>query len=578
MSTSSSVYNKLHLKQFCDAVIKVDNAEFHAHKVILCNCSTYFRALFNRWSNPESRLFEIPNVSPEVMKLIIEFAYTDFVPVTQENVQELFVTADRFNVMGIIEACSDFLEEQLNPHNCIGIWRFTDIYYYPEMKNKAFQFLLNHFEVVATTSEEFLLLSAQELATIIESDQLIVKKEKTVFEAILRWVTNSTEERREHISLLLSKVRLALMPPEYVMKSVDENEVMKSSEECRTLLRRALENMLDIRRKDPSSSILCYPLAQPRLPVAVLLAIGGRSGESPTNSIESYDVCADSWMKIPDNDLTPRAYHGTAFLSGSVYCVGGTDNIQQLSTVQRFDLGTHTWQEVAPMHSRRCYICVTVLDGYIYAMGGYDGRDRLSTAEHYDPRTNQWTLIASMNAHRSNACCTTLQGKIYICGGSNGSECLLTAECYTPETNQWTMIAAMGKRRSGIGVVTYSGYVFAVGGFDGTARLRTVEAYNPDTDTWSDMASMVQRRSNFGIAVIDDRLFVVGGFNGFSTTVGVESYNIEADHWSYVPEMEISRSALSCCVVYGLTNIAEYVAPRPSLQVSEVEEDTVVSG
>ncbi|KAF3696697.1 Kelch-like protein 10 [Channa argus] len=510
------------------------------------------------------------------MKLIIEFAYTDFVPVTQENVQELFVTADRFNVMGIIEACSNFLVEQLNPHNCIGIWRFTDNCYYPEMKNKAFQFLLNHFEVVGTTSEEFLQLSAQELGKIIENDQLIVKKEKTVFEAILRWVTNSTEERREHISLLLSKVRLALMPPEYVIKSVDDNEVMKSSEECRKLLRRALENMLDIRTKDFSNSIICYPLAYPRLPAAVLLAIGGWSGEGPTNGIESYDVCADCWVKIPDNELTPRAYHGTAFLNGSVYCVGGTDNIQQLSTVQRFDLGTHTWQEVAPMHSRRCFVCVTVLDGYIYAMGGYDGRDRLSTAERYKPRTNQWTLIASMNARRGNACCTTLQGKIYICGGSNGSECLLTAECYTPETNQWTMIAAMGKRRSGIGVVTYSGYVFAVGGFDGTARLRTVEAYNPDTDTWSDMPSMVQRRSNYGIAVIDDRLFVVGGFNGFSTTVGVESYNIEADHWSYVPEMKISRSALSCCVVYGLTNIAEYVAPRPSLQVSEVEEGKVV--
>ncbi|KAK2897826.1 kelch-like protein 10 isoform X1 [Channa argus] len=577
MSTSSSVYNELRLKkQLCDAVIRVDNAEFHVHKVILCNCSTYFRALFNRWSSPDNRLFEIPNVSPEVMKLIIEFAYTDFVPVTQENVQELFVTADRFNVMGIIEACSDFLEEQLNPHNCIGIWRFTDNCYYPEIKNKAFQFLLNHFEAVATTSEEFLQLSVQELGKIIENDQLSVKKEKTVFEAILRWVTDSTEERREHISLLLSKVRLALMPPEYVIKSVDDNEVMKSSEECRTLLRRAMENMLDIRTKDFSNSIICYPLACPRLPAAVLLAIGGWSGEGPTNGIEAYDVCADCWVKIPDNELTPRAYHGTAFLNGSVYCVGGTDNIQQLSTVQRFDLGTHTWQEVAPMHSRRCFVCVTVLDGYIYAMGGYNGRNRLSTAERYKPRTNQWTLIASMNAQRSDACCTTLQGKIYICGGFNGSECLLTAECYTPETNQWTMIAAMGNRRSGIGVVTYSGYVFAVGGFDGTSRLRTAKAYNPDTDTWSDMPSMVQRRSNFGIALIDDRLFVVGGFNGFSTTVCVESYNIGADHWSYVPEMEISRSALSCCVVYGVTNIAEYAAPRPSLQVSEVEEDEVV--
>ncbi|KAK2851195.1 hypothetical protein Q5P01_007471 [Channa striata] len=558
MSLSSSVYNELCLrKQLCDAVIKVDNAEFHVHKVILCNCSIYFRALFNRWSSPDNRLYEISSVSAAVMKLVIGFAYTNFVPVTHKNVQELFVTADRFNVMGIIEACSDFLEEQLTPHNCIGIWRFTDSYYYPEIKNKAFRFLLNHFEEVATTSEEFLLLSAQELCKIIESDQLIVKKEKTVFEAILRWVSGSTEERREHISLLLSKVRLALMPPEYIMKSVDDYEVIKSSEECQTLLYRA--TMLDIRTKDLSSSNVCCPLARPRLPAAVLFAIGG---QSRTDGIEAYDVCANCWVKLTDNELTPRAYHGTAFLNGSVYCVGGFDNVEQLNTVQRLDLDTHTWQEVAPMHSIRCHVSITVLDGYIYAVGGHDGDNWLLTAERYKPRTNQWALIASMNTQRGDACCTTLHGKIYICGGFNGRECLSTAECYTPETNQWTMIACMGNRRGGIGVVTYAGYVFA--------------AYNPDTDTWSDMPSMVQRRSNFGIAVIDDRLFVVGGFNGLSTTAGVESYNIGADHWSYVPDMKISCSALSCCVVYGLTNIAEYAAPRPSLEVSEVEGDKVI--
>ena len=44
MSGISSVYNELRLeKQLCDAVIRVDDVEFHVHKVILCNCSPYFR-------------------------------------------------------------------------------------------------------------------------------------------------------------------------------------------------------------------------------------------------------------------------------------------------------------------------------------------------------------------------------------------------------------------------------------------------------------------------------------------------------------------------------------------------------
>lgn len=164
------------------------------------------RALFTTWSTPDSRIFDIPNVSPGMMKLIIEFAYTGFVPVTRNNIQELFIAADQFNVNGIVQACSDVLEEQLDPLNCIGIWWFTDVYYNPEVKHKASLYTLNHFEEVAAISEEFLQLSVEELVKIIESDQLNVKKEKMVFEAMLRWIAHSPEERREYIALLLSKV------------------------------------------------------------------------------------------------------------------------------------------------------------------------------------------------------------------------------------------------------------------------------------------------------------------------------------------------------------------------------------
>ncbi|XP_038577488.1 kelch-like protein 10 [Micropterus salmoides] len=576
MSKNSSVYDELRLEQqLCDAVIRVDDVEFHAHKVILCNYSSYFRALFTHWSTPDSRIFDIPNVSLDMMKLIIEFAYSGFVPVTQENVQDLFIAADRFNVKGIIQACSDFLEEQLAPQNCIGIWWFTDIYYNPELKHKAYVYMLNHFEEVAATSEEFLLLSVEELAKIIENDQLIVKNEKMVFEAVLRWIAYAPEERREHISLLLPKVRLALMNPEYIIDSVTENELVKASEECRPILVKTLEDMLDLRTRRFSDSIICNSLARPRLPPAILLAVGGWSGGSPINCIEAYDVRADRWVSVTKSEETPRAYHGAAFLNGSLYCVGGFDSVEQFSTVHRFDLGTHTWQEVAPMHSSRCYVSITVMDGFIYAMGGYDGHHRLQTAERYQPSTNQWTLIAPMHEQRSDASCTVLHGKVYICGGFNGTDCLSSVECYNAETNQWTLKASMGSRRSGIGVIAYGDHVFAVGGFNGTSRLRTAEAYNPHTDTWRAVPSMLSPRSNFGIAVIDDRLFVVGGFNGFTTTFDIECFDVETGEWSDVCDMEISRSALSCCVVYGLPNIAEYAAPRHSLQSSDEAEDEV---
>ncbi|CAO2645340.1 Kelch-like protein 10 [Lemmus lemmus] len=69
------------------------------------------------------------------------------------------------------------------------------------------------------------------------------------------------------------------------------------------------------------------------------------------------------------------------------------------------------------MHSRRCYVSVTVLSNFIYAMGGFDGYVRLNTAERYEPETNQWTLIAPMHEQRSDASATTLYGKVKTQGG-----------------------------------------------------------------------------------------------------------------------------------------------------------------
>lgn len=140
------------------------------------------------------------------MKTIVEFAYTGLAPVTQNNAQELFTTADRFNVMGLLKACSDFMKQQLSPQNCIGFWLFAETYYYPPLKDEAFLFTLNHFEEVVVTSEEFLSLPAEQLYKLTESNQLNVEQEETVYEAILKWTAHAPEERREYVYELLSNV------------------------------------------------------------------------------------------------------------------------------------------------------------------------------------------------------------------------------------------------------------------------------------------------------------------------------------------------------------------------------------
>lgn len=195
------------------------------------------------------------------------------------------------------------------------------------------------------------------------------------------------------------------MSPEYIKNNVITNKVLMACEDCQVILKASEADT------DTFGSAFCNPFARPRLPSAILLAVGGWGDGRPTNSIEAYDVNAKSWLSLSGNGIT-LAYHGTAFLDGSLYCVGGFDAVEYFNSVHRFDLSAQTWHEVGPMHSRRCYVSVTVMDGCIYAVGGSDGHNRLKTAERYDPRTNQWTLIAPMHEERSDANCTVLHDKV----------------------------------------------------------------------------------------------------------------------------------------------------------------------
>ncbi|XP_042077545.1 kelch-like protein 10 [Haplochromis burtoni] len=203
---SSSVYNELRFEgKFCDAIIKVEDVEFPVHKIILCNCTPYFRALFTSWSDPDKQVFNIPGLSPEMMALIIDFAYTGSVSVTEENAVELLMAADQLNVMDIVKICSDFVGEQLCAENCVGIWQFTKVHLSPELRAKAFHYIISNFEQVVL-QEEFLQLTVEELDDILERDDLNVQCESTAYEALIKWISHVPAEREQHLIALLSKV------------------------------------------------------------------------------------------------------------------------------------------------------------------------------------------------------------------------------------------------------------------------------------------------------------------------------------------------------------------------------------
>uniref|UniRef100_A0A8C5GWD2 Kelch like family member 10 n=1 Tax=Gouania willdenowi TaxID=441366 RepID=A0A8C5GWD2_GOUWI len=464
----------------------------------------------------------------------------------------------------------------------------------------------SRWNVSVSLCEEFLQLEVQELADILGQDDLTVTQESTVYQSVLRWINHMPEERQGAISTLLPKVRLGLMDKSYITDNVLNNDVVKTNPESHLLVSDTLKVM-------SQPSLLCSEsginntLFCRRLPNAVLLMFRIFS-----KTIEAFDYRTNSWITVHthpslEDSMTHLCFYSTVFLGRCFYIVvrdfRGSDPCNR---VWRFNLVTHTWQEMSPMQESQNSVNVTVLKGYIYAMGGYrdDDGTSLRTAERYQPDINQWTFIASMNEGRSYASCTTLNNKIYICGGWNNYRALNTAEYYNPDTNQWTLITPMGTPRCDLGVVAHMGHIFAVGGRDGSRRLRSAEAYDPVTNTWYDVPEMVHRH----IVAYMGHIFAVGGSDESRDLSSAEAYDPVTNTWYDVPEMVHRHSYcdiavmnkqifvvscstgnrivecydyttntwsvvfsgmnhseydwVRCCVISGLPNMAEYCSPR----------------
>uniref|UniRef100_A0A674NSK5 Kelch like family member 10 n=1 Tax=Takifugu rubripes TaxID=31033 RepID=A0A674NSK5_TAKRU len=472
---SESLYSKSCDNSFTDAIIKVGHAEFQIHKIILSKCSRYFQALFTTWSAPDKNVYEIRDLSPDVTRLIIFYAYTSTVPVTSTNAMELLLAADRYNVLGIVEVCCDFLMEMLSTENCIGIWQFSDICYCSQLQEKAFEFILCNFDQVIS-SKEFHQLSVEELCDIFDHDELNVKNESIVFEAICKWISHNSERRKRHFAILLPKVRLALLSLEYIITNMVTSELMNNNAECWEMVLSSLQLKMQMATSIPPLITTGDTVAHPRVPKDILLAIGGWIYEDVLDVIEAYNVRIQCWVSIPHHLNRPRAYHSSVFLNESVYCLGGYDEQENFSSMCRFDLNTCTWHEVAPMHYRRCYASVTVLDGYIYALGGYDGTSRQKSAERYTPDTNQWSLITPMHEKRSDASCTTLNNKV----------------------DSWNPVPNMLTARSNFGYEVIENRVFVVGGFSGFRSICSAECYDADAKRWFEVEEMETPR--FGLS------------------------------------------------------------------------------
>jgi len=227
-----------------------------------------------------------------------------------------------------------------------------------------------------TEQDEFLLLPLSQLLGIISNDELNIRNEEQVYQAVMNWVKHDIGERKQYLSQLLTHVRLPLLDTKFLVTKVGNDPLIKQDQTCRDLIDEAKDYQLLPQERSLNQSVRTKP-RKPVITGEVLFAVGG-------------------------------------------WCSGDA-----ISSAEMFDPQTsNEWRTVAPMSKRRCGVGVGVLNQQIYAIGGHDGQSYLNTVERFDPITNQWHSDVAPTTTRTSVGVAVLEDFLYAVGGQDGVSCL----------------------------------------------------------------------------------------------------------------------------------------------------------
>ncbi|XP_066304807.1 kelch repeat and BTB domain-containing protein 12-like isoform X2 [Branchiostoma lanceolatum] len=141
---------------------------------------------------------------------ILSYVYSGNLHVSLDKVQTLYQAADLLQLEYVRDTCSSYMARNVERSTCVDLYRFADVFSVKIVLKRCLQWIYRKFTEVAS-SEEFCSLSLNQLTEIISHDELDVKEEKAVWEAVVRWVKHSTDDRLHHLPSILPYVRFNLL-------------------------------------------------------------------------------------------------------------------------------------------------------------------------------------------------------------------------------------------------------------------------------------------------------------------------------------------------------------------------------
>ncbi|XP_078655545.1 kelch-like protein 24 [Branchiostoma floridae x Branchiostoma belcheri] len=525
-----------------DVILCVSGREIPCHRNVLAACSGYFRAMFcNGHRESQEHKVTIHEVSTNTLQLLVDYAYTSEVTITDDNAAKLLEGASFFQIQPVHDACVKFISDNLSSKNCLKMVLTGSMLSCPDLEKKAWSHVTREFSAISRT-REFFSLTKEQLIKLVSSDDLGVSEE-SVYTAVMAWINRDVEERKEDMKDLLRWVRFPFMDRLYFMENVERNDAVRRAcqdfltearryhmfpgevqsprtrPRCATGLRETLVVIggIEFYNGDGaedlafiSNRVMTTTVAAPsgcdfgseagwsmmtrmrrKDDCGFAVAVLGRSdiivstGTSFAKDVWLYQPELNSWSRLAKMN-TNRYNHKLAVVQGKVYAIGGRDDFSAMSNVEIYDRNQNRWTEGVPLPQPRYHHAAAVLDGSIYVMGGFSANhNETATVYSFTPGDSEWKEMRNMPQPGGRLNAAVLIGSIYVAGFGGGSMCK-----WNP-WESWNWMEWPAPVPLECGITTYQGKIYITGGDSGNSRGgRQIWCYDPEFESFKSAGNL----------------------------------------------------------------------------------------
>ncbi|XP_077083024.1 kelch-like protein 40a [Siphateles boraxobius] len=526
----------LDANKFVDCVLKIRDKEFPCHRLVLAASSPYFKAMFlSDLEESKKREIVLKDIEPGIMGLILRYMYTSDINLTEQNVQDIFMAANMYQIPSIFSVCVSYLQQKLVLSNCLAIFRLGLLLDCPRLAMEARDFICDRYPLIIR-DQDFRQLGPSELAAIITCDSLNVEREEAVFESLMDWVEYDTSERLKDLPELLHCVRFRLMPTSYFKEKVEGHKLIRMNQELKKelqLIKDAEKGLLhrvkrSSHRKEGAAEDSEDEDEEGLLPG--ILNDNPRFGMFQTDLIlmisdagtVAYDIGANECYMASSSTEIPKNHCSLVTKENQIFVAGGLmyneENKEQpfSSYFLQFDPMSSEWLGMPSLPNPRCLFGLAEAENSIYLVGGKElkeGARALDSVMIYDRQSFKWGESDPLPYAVYGHGIVSHKGLVYVIGGKTESKKCLRRVCvYDPTKFEWKDLAPMKTARSLFGTAVHKNKIYVVTGVTDNGLTSSVEVYDIASNSWSEFVEFPQERSSLNLIELGGCLYAVGGF------------------------------------------------------------------